>query len=141
MQLAFNIRITSLFDFLRFFRMKRPGAGGPPTVNLNEKAKIDEEYLSLMAELGEAPPKDDAVRGRMGTGKSFSTAGGQGLFDKASAPKAIMAPQPTSTSAASTTAGAAPTPMMPPTAGNSIIVQFSSSSVCMNTNVFSVLIM
>ena len=27
-------------------RMKRPGAGGPPTVNLNEKAKIGEEYLS-----------------------------------------------------------------------------------------------
>jgi len=32
--------------------MKRPGAGGPPTIDPNEKAKIDEEYMSLMAELG-----------------------------------------------------------------------------------------
>ena len=32
--------------------MKRPGAGGPPNINPNEKAKIDEEYMSLMAELG-----------------------------------------------------------------------------------------
>lgn len=35
---------------------KRPGAGGPPVVNANSTAKIDEEYLSLMAELGEGPP-------------------------------------------------------------------------------------
>lgn len=39
---------------------KRPGQGGPPSANA--QAKIDEEYLSLMAELGEAAPiskKDD----------------------------------------------------------------------------------
>lgn len=37
-------------------RSKRPGQGGPPI--LGDKAKIDEEYLSLMAELGEAPPPE-----------------------------------------------------------------------------------
>lgn len=34
-------------------RSKRPGAGGPPVTNA--QAKIDEEYMSLMAELGEGP--------------------------------------------------------------------------------------
>lgn len=34
-------------------RSKRPGAGGPPATNA--QAKIDEEYMSLMAELGEGP--------------------------------------------------------------------------------------
>lgn len=37
-------------------RSKRPGHGGPPVPG--DKAKIDEEYLSLMAELGEAPPPE-----------------------------------------------------------------------------------
>lgn len=37
-------------------RSKRPGQGGPPVPG--DKAKIDEEYLSLMAELGEAPPPE-----------------------------------------------------------------------------------
>lgn len=37
-------------------KAKRPGQGGPPVVSANSQAKIDEEYLSLMAELGEAPP-------------------------------------------------------------------------------------
>lgn len=36
-------------------RSKRPGQGGPPLPGLGDKAKIDEEYMSLMAELGEAP--------------------------------------------------------------------------------------
>nr|CAI5820781.1 unnamed protein product [Callosobruchus analis] len=42
-------------------RSKRPGQGGPPVPGLiigGDKAKIDEEYMSLMAELGEAPPPD-----------------------------------------------------------------------------------
>lgn len=37
-------------------RSKRPGQGGPPLPG--DKAKIDEEYMSLMAELGEAPPPE-----------------------------------------------------------------------------------
>ncbi|CAG9120699.1 unnamed protein product [Plutella xylostella] len=47
-------------------RAKRPGQGGPPANHAN-KAKIDEEYMSLMAELGEAPPPapaPDAARRR-----------------------------------------------------------------------------
>ncbi|CAG9841174.1 unnamed protein product [Diabrotica balteata] len=36
-------------------RSKRPGQGGPPLPGQGDKAKIDEEYLSLMAELGEGP--------------------------------------------------------------------------------------
>ena len=41
-------------------RSKRPGMGGPAaaTSPAGDKAKIDEEYMSLMAELGEGPPPD-----------------------------------------------------------------------------------
>lgn len=50
-----------LFILLQCFilkdcKAKRPGQGGPPVVSANSQAKIDEEYLSLMAELGEGPP-------------------------------------------------------------------------------------
>lgn len=37
-------------------KAKRPGQGGPPATDSDSQAKIDEEYLSLMAELGEGPP-------------------------------------------------------------------------------------
>lgn len=36
-------------------KQKRPGMGG--IEGSNNQAKIDEEYLSLMAELGEVPPE------------------------------------------------------------------------------------
>lgn len=36
-------------------KQKRPGMGG--VEGSNNQAKIDEEYLSLMAELGEVPPE------------------------------------------------------------------------------------
>lgn len=45
-------------------RQKRPGQGGPPQTPMGaptERAKIDEEYMSLMAELGEGPPPDQAT--------------------------------------------------------------------------------
>jgi len=99
-------------------RFKRPGAGGPPVTNPNEKAKIDEEYMSLMAELGEAPPpsRDDS-RPR----KPYS--GGHSLFDRSSAPKAIMSSsqpsEPSTTGASkpvSTTASAVGLPPPPPSA-------------------------
>lgn len=35
--------------------------GGPPPATA--QAKIDEEYLSLMAELGEGPPPDSSQAG------------------------------------------------------------------------------
>ncbi|KAL0831695.1 hypothetical protein ABMA28_001242 [Loxostege sticticalis] len=41
-------------------RAKRPGHAVPPSAN---KAKIDEEYMSLMAELGEAPPPGTTLGG------------------------------------------------------------------------------
>lgn len=43
-------------DSFQDCKAKRPGQGGPPVVSANSQAKIDEEYLSLMAELGEGPP-------------------------------------------------------------------------------------
>lgn len=72
-------------------RSKRPGAGGPPCANA--QAKIDEEYLSLMAELGEGPPPkqkeiDPLVQAQLSRG-NYS------LFDRpTSAPRAIAAPPP-----------------------------------------------
>lgn len=39
-------------------KSKRPGLGG--IEGSNNQAKIDEEYLSLMAELGEVPPQQEA---------------------------------------------------------------------------------
>jgi splicing factor 1 len=71
-------------------RMKRPGAGGPPTGNPNERAKIDEEYMSLMAELGEATPGKDG--GNSGGPRPQSTGAFSNLFNKPSAPRALMAP-------------------------------------------------
>ncbi|KRT80481.1 K Homology domain containing protein [Oryctes borbonicus] len=41
-------------------RQKRPGLGGPAAAAAGDKAKIDEEYMSLMAELGEGPPPPPA---------------------------------------------------------------------------------
>lgn len=71
---------------------KRPGQGGPPTAN--SQAKIDEEYLSLMAELGEGPPpkaKDD----HMGQSQMHHHRGTNSLFERPSAPRAInCAPNP-----------------------------------------------
>jgi len=70
-------------------RSKRPGAGGPPSSNV--QAKIDEEYLSLMAELGEGPIPaktkeiDPLVQAQLSRG-NYS------LFDRPSVPKAIAAP-------------------------------------------------
>lgn len=69
-------------------RSKRPGQGGPPCANA--QAKIDEEYLSLMAELGEGPPPkakeiDPLVQAQLSRG-NYS------LFDRPSAPRAIAAP-------------------------------------------------
>lgn len=51
-------------------RSKRPGQGGPAAAGMGgitqagDKAKIDEEYMSLMAELGEGPPPDRSKTGQ-----------------------------------------------------------------------------
>lgn len=65
-------------------RSKRPGMGGPAVVGMgamgpsNDKAKIDEEYMSLMAELGEGPPPDRSKsQNRQNTNTNYP-----GLFDR-----------------------------------------------------------
>ncbi|XP_050304239.1 splicing factor 1 [Anthonomus grandis grandis] len=68
-------------------RSKRPGLGGPP--DAEETAKIDEEYMSLMAELGEGPPPvppGSEAGGFKRTTPSFN------LFQAQSAPRPLMAP-------------------------------------------------
>lgn len=73
-------------------RAKRPGhappAHAPPA---HDKAKIDEEYLSLMAELGEAPPR------RPASASAHAHAPAHTPFAPAPPPRAIMpAPAPPS---------------------------------------------
>ncbi|KAJ8976956.1 hypothetical protein NQ317_010153, partial [Molorchus minor] len=66
---------------------KRPGQGGPPLPG--DKAKIDEEYLSLMAELGEAPPPDqqnNMVANNIPRKTSYN------IFETQMAPRPLMAP-------------------------------------------------
>ncbi|XP_055625042.1 splicing factor 1 isoform X2 [Toxorhynchites rutilus septentrionalis] len=67
-------------------RSKRPGLGGPPA-NDNQ-AKIDEEYLSLMAELGEGPPPDTTNQS-----SSTHTRPSYGLFEPRQAPRPLMQAQ------------------------------------------------
>lgn len=70
-------------------RQKRPGQGGPPVAG--DKAKIDEEYMSLMAELGEAPPQDVAKTQNQTQAKS----NGFSIFQpQTGAPRPLMAPPP-----------------------------------------------
>ncbi|CAH0559129.1 unnamed protein product [Brassicogethes aeneus] len=72
-------------------RQKRPGLGGPPMPG--DKAKIDEEYLSLMAELGEGPPPEQQHQPNGGgmnmmkkTTPSFN------MFEQQMAPRPLMPP-------------------------------------------------
>lgn len=66
-------------------RSKRPGQGGPTAAGMGgmgpggDKAKIDEEYMSLMAELGEGPPPD---RSKSGQPRQNPNPNYPGLFDR-----------------------------------------------------------
>lgn len=66
-------------------RSKRPGQGGPAAAGMGgmgqagDKAKIDEEYMSLMAELGEGPPPD---RSKTGQNRQTPNPNYPGLFDR-----------------------------------------------------------
>lgn len=75
-------------------RTKRPGA--PPTTSANESRKIDQEYMSLMAELGEGPPPDSLDNNRNDrnrTDNRFNRTGNS-VFDRQQGPiKALMAPE------------------------------------------------
>ncbi|XP_018328118.1 splicing factor 1 [Agrilus planipennis] len=74
-------------------RQKRPGQGGPPVVG--EKAKIDEEYMSLMAELGEGPPPPGTTNAN-GNGMSATPQRkmntGINMFEQQMAPRPLMPP-------------------------------------------------
>ncbi|KYN36808.1 Splicing factor 1 [Trachymyrmex septentrionalis] len=75
-------------------RSKRPGQGGPAAAGMGgmgqagDKAKIDEEYMSLMAELGEGPPPD---RSKTGQNRQTPNPNYPGLFDRQQPPRALMA--------------------------------------------------
>lgn len=75
-------------------RSKRPGQGGPAAAGMGgmtqagDKAKIDEEYMSLMAELGEGPPPD---RSKTGQARQNPNPNYPGLFDRQQPPRALMA--------------------------------------------------
>lgn len=79
--------ISKLLICASFRRLSRPGSAVPTAVNYDDKAKIDEEYMSLMAELGEGKASSNNAPRQFG-GSRFSSGG---LFDKSSAPKSIMA--------------------------------------------------
>ncbi|EAA06131.5 AGAP000049-PA, partial [Anopheles gambiae str. PEST] len=84
-------------------RSKRPGHGGPPSAaGGGAVTKIDEEYMSLMAELGEAPPPQESNHGGGGGGGGYGHGGGGGgggggsrgsynMFEPRSAPRPLMA--------------------------------------------------
>lgn len=73
-------------------RSKRPGQGGPPLPG--DKAKIDEEYMSLMAELGEGPPPEQQ-NGTNSTQRKTSF----NIFEPQMAPRPLMAPPPMASNA------------------------------------------
>ncbi|XP_075210955.1 splicing factor 1 isoform X2 [Lycorma delicatula] len=70
-------------------RQKRPGTVLP---NRQDKAKIDEEYMSLMAELGEGPPPNRTDSNGDKSGQKRSPVSSGNLFDRQMAPRAITAP-------------------------------------------------
>ncbi|XP_037824546.1 splicing factor 1 [Lucilia sericata] len=78
-------------------RSKRPGAGvvGAEAATENSQAKIDEEYLSLMAELGEGPPPSAAQKSTADPLAQAHINRGYSIFDKKpSTMQAIQAPPP-----------------------------------------------
>ena len=76
-------------------KSKRPGMSmGSPNGN-NNQAKIDEEYMSLMAELGEVQPQDNNSNNNSSNNAPSSRP--YSIFDnnnQRAAPRAIMAPPP-----------------------------------------------
>lgn len=77
-------------------RNKRPGSGVPGMACEDSQAKIDEEYMSLMAELGEGPPpsavKTDAPSTPQLHRASYS------IFDKKPSPMQAIQSPPNSSS-------------------------------------------
>lgn len=104
-------------------RSKRPGAGvvGADGETENSQAKIDEEYLSLMAELGEGPPPSAVQKPAADPLAQAHINRGYSIFDKKpTTMQAIQAPPP-GPPAAIPPGGinVAPPPPIPPTWGPS----------------------
>ncbi|KAL0275018.1 UNVERIFIED_CONTAM: hypothetical protein PYX00_003009 [Menopon gallinae] len=101
-------------------RSKRPGASVPNTAS--ESRKIDQEYMSLMAELGEGPPPDrDMDKNRNDrdnrTDARFNRAASNNLFDRQQGPiKALMAPENSIPTPPSLIQNNMPPPAWPPNA-------------------------
>lgn len=75
-------------------REKRPSMGGTAVTaeQASEKTKIDEEYMSLMAELGEGPPPDRSkTQNNQNRSATNTPSSYPGLFDRQQTPRALMA--------------------------------------------------
>ncbi|XP_075165671.1 splicing factor 1 [Haematobia irritans] len=92
-------------------RSKRPGAGMPGEEGENSQAKIDEEYMSLMAELGEGPPPS-AAKPQPDPLAQVHINRGYSIFDKK--PVSMPAIQNTQPTHSPMNAVAPPPPMPPP---------------------------
>ncbi|KRG01535.1 splicing factor 1 isoform X1 [Drosophila mojavensis] len=77
-------------------RNKRPGSGAPGMACEDSQAKIDEEYMSLMAELGEGPPPS-AVKADAPTAPQLHRAS-YSIFDKKPSPMQAIQSPPNSSS-------------------------------------------
>ena len=97
-------------------RSKRPGAGGPGTED--SQAKIDEEYMSLMAELGEGPPAQ-ATKGTIDPLAQAHINRGYSIFDKKPTQMAAIqaAPPPVTMQPPPPMMANAPPPPIPPGQG------------------------
>ncbi|CAH0765887.1 unnamed protein product [Bemisia tabaci] len=87
----------------------RAKKGGIPDI-VEDKKKIDEEYLSLMAELGEGPPPD---RSKDSTNDGLRRAS-TNLFDHQMAPRPLLPAQPPSLSTSAPPPGPLITSSLPP---------------------------
>ncbi|XP_046673760.1 splicing factor 1-like isoform X1 [Homalodisca vitripennis] len=97
-------------------RQKRPGDKVVPATR-QEKAKIDQEYMSLMAELGEGPPppaKTTADETASTTSRFTSRPATGVLFDRRLTPRAITAPPPPATQTLPTPPQLIPNTLPPP---------------------------
>ena len=80
-----------------------------PTTGPVNQSKIDEEYMSLIAELGEGPPPPKTITGTLFMNSSSM---GPTIGMSSQAPKAIAAPPPPPPTAVSTTSQST-TPLLP----------------------------
>lgn len=101
-------------------RSKRPGAGVLGEETDNSQAKIDEEYMSLMAELGEGPPPSSVKSAQPDPLAQVHINRGYSIFDKKPVTMQAIQSAPPPTHAAMN-AVAPPPPMPPPSWATSTV--------------------